>query len=418
MAEVLFKAEIISPPSASIIITSTKGNQLKVGQLKKYAFPNQEWHGEEGVVTISLSGSGKALTPIALVSDQPLGVIDKESFSVLSEKLIAHGRKIQGFQFHATLESAPATIANIKLDPESIQYPKVWVTEQPLVKETKLGYLEELNTLLKQKYQKKNNQGLLHDDEAYLGAVRLNDEYFKVFMQQRGQNSESIKAIADEIERQLEGESFIGVAQKGNIEEIYFCITIPTERSQEQTAAKITDTFKFPLEYDQMENGQRTKFIAIPVDELQEIISQTDKVTATSSNLSQKLNNQEINLKLPNTDQQDLKKAHAEDISTPQAVQREDWEKLMLKDALLSLKANPANTGEEIQTATFAQNKYRVVYYSPLETLRIVDEVGHRGTLYKAQKGQSAQVCQFSEDEKKSFQQESQQYQCRDLQQE
>ncbi|QIR37260.1 hypothetical protein HCG51_11405 [Tolypothrix sp. PCC 7910] len=117
-----FKAEIISLPSASIIITSTKGNQLKVGHLKKYAFPNQEWHGEEGVVTISLSGSGKALTPIALVNDQPLGVIDKESFSVLSEKLIAHGRKIQGFQFHATLESAAATIANIKLDPESIQY--------------------------------------------------------------------------------------------------------------------------------------------------------------------------------------------------------------------------------------------------------------------------------------------------------
>ncbi|NJR76787.1 MAG: hypothetical protein HC773_31135, partial [Scytonema sp. CRU_2_7] len=41
-----FAAEITSPPSASVVITSTKGNKLKVGQLKKYAGTNQEWKGE------------------------------------------------------------------------------------------------------------------------------------------------------------------------------------------------------------------------------------------------------------------------------------------------------------------------------------------------------------------------------------
>jgi hypothetical protein len=41
-----------------------------------------------------------------------------------------------------------------------------------------------------------------------------------------------------------------------------------------------------------------------------------------------------------------------------QSVKREEWEKNMLILALASLKDNPANTGEEIQTATFTQGKY------------------------------------------------------------
>jgi hypothetical protein len=67
-----FATEISSPPNASVIITSTQGNQLKVGQMKKYAFAEQEWNGEDGVITIKIAGRGKAFTPIAFVDDKPL----------------------------------------------------------------------------------------------------------------------------------------------------------------------------------------------------------------------------------------------------------------------------------------------------------------------------------------------------------
>jgi hypothetical protein len=86
-------------------------------------------------------------------------------------------------------------------------------------------------------------------------------------------------------------------------------------------------------------------------------------------------------------------------------VQREEWEKQMLKLAIAGLKANPANTGEEMQTATFGNGKYRAIYHTPSEMLRIVDEENHRGTLYKVQKEKSVQVCKFTSDEKRSFEQ-------------
>lgn len=92
---------------------------------------------------------------------------------------------------------------------------------------------------------------------------------------------------------------------------------------------------------------------------------------------------------------------------TPQieSVKREEWEKQMLKQAIACLKENPANTGEEMQTATFGDGKYRVIYYEPSEMLRIVDEENHRGTLYKVQRGNPSQMCEFTSDEKRSFEQ-------------
>ena len=65
--------------------------------------------------------------------------------------------------------------------------------------------------------------------------------------------------------------------------------------------------------------------------------------------------------------------------------------------------SDPANTSEEIQTATFSDDKYRVIHHTPSQMLRIIDEENQRGTLYKAQRGKPALVCNFTEDEKKSF---------------
>jgi hypothetical protein len=239
-----FTAEITSPPSASVIITSTQGNQLKVGHLKKYAFPNQEWKGEDGVIAMKIAGSGKAVTPVVFVDDKPLGVVDKESFKLLSERLNARGIKVDGFKFQGRLESAPATIANIKVDSETIRYPQVWTRQEALVKEKK---------------------------------IKANEK-----------------------------------------------VSVRTE--------------------------------------------------------------------IPTTD-------------TPQieSVKREAWEKQMLKQAIACLKENPANTGEEMQTATFGDGKYRAIYHEPSEMLRVVDEVGNRGTLYKLRREEAVQVCKFTDEEKRDF---------------
>ncbi len=83
---------------------------------------------------------------------------------------------VQGFKFKGTLESAPATIANIKVDPQTIRYPQFWTKEERLVKEKKISLLDELKPILKEKYPEKINQGLLHDEDASLGVVAVKSE--------------------------------------------------------------------------------------------------------------------------------------------------------------------------------------------------------------------------------------------------
>ncbi len=407
-----FTAEITSPVSASVIIMSSKGNQLKVGQLKKYEAADREWKGEERIITIKLSNIGKTIKPIALIDDKPLGEIDKESFKLLSDKLNARGIKVEGFKFEGKLESSPATIAHIKVDSQTVRYPYIWTKEDFLVTDKKVSLLDKLKPILKEKYPVKENQGLLHDESASLGVIPIKNEYFESFLQEKNIDAEIFKKLSDEIDQKFGVECLVGIANKDNIEELYFCVTVPTEVSEQKTAARIDDALNFPLLYDQLQNGRRTKFIAIELKELQKLINQIESQTKQST--------------IQPTDEKvsDVKNHIEKDISAavpgnaPLKVKREEWEKQMLKLALASLKENPANAGEEIQTATFSDDKYRVIHHTPSEMLRIVDEENHRGTLYKVQKGKPVQVCKFTENEKRSFEHDAKQQHLKNLQQE
>ncbi len=419
-----------------------------MGQLKKYEAVPREWDQAEGKITIKLSNLGKAVKPIALVDDKPLGVIDKESFNVLTEKLTSRGIKVEGFKFEGKLESSPATIAHIKVDPQTIQYPQAWIKEEPLVTDKNKSLLDELKPILKDKYQEKENKGLLHDSEASLGVLPIKNEYFESFLKEKNIDTEIFQKLSEEIDKKFGVESLIGIANKDNIEELYFCVTVPTEVSEQKTAARINDKLNLPLEYDQLQNGQRTKFIAIELSELRELINQTENqmkeeglMLGKSLNFSQthkvvdngasiheeKMLKEKSSFYLPPKRTTDAKvtdnknfiqtnvqaAVHTEESpqlpplllpETSPSVKREDWEKQMLKQALASLKENPANAGEEIQTATFGGAKYRVIHHTPSEMLRIVDEKeNHRGTLYKAQRGKPTLVSNFTENEKKSF---------------
>ncbi len=407
-----FSAEITSPPSASVVITSTKGNQLKVGQLKKYDAVSREWNGEQGIVKIKLSNVGSSVKPIALVDDKPLGVIDKESFKVLSEKLNSRGIQIEGFKFEGKLESSPATIAHIKVDPQTIQYPQTWIKEEPLVTDNKKSLLDELKQILNEIYHEKENKGLLHDSEASLGVLPIKNEYFESFLKEKNIEPEVFQKLSEEIDKKFGVESLIGIANKDNIEELYFCVTVPTKVSEQKTAARIKDTLNFPLEYDQLQNGQRTKFIAIELNELRELINEIGNKNQIKESKTQQVevkaihetNSVENNTHIAASKENNSNLSPLPLPETSVSVKREEWEKQMLKQALASLKENPANADEEIQTATFGDGKYRVIHHIPSEMLRIVDEKeNHRGTLYKAQRGKPVLVCNFTEDEKKSF---------------
>ncbi|MCL1474673.1 hypothetical protein [Argonema antarcticum] len=536
-----FEATIESPPGASVIVTSSKGNQLKVGQLKKYAFPEREWDGEAGTVTIQVQNSKSA---IALVDGKPLGVIDKESLAELTEKLSEKGISVQGFQFKANLESAPATIAHIKVDSATVKYPEVWTKEEPLVKPKRLSLTDALKPLLRERYPEKTT-ALMHDDAADFKAYLIPGDEVESFMRTKDKEIGLISTLAKEIDRKFGVSSFVAIADKGEGEELYFGILLPTDKSESKTASRLIAAFNFPLEYEQIQGGQHTKLIAVPLDQMQSLLNTAASKVQNSGEINisavpektesaqvQSLLNVEptnplANLaplnekvavhfqkdvamaematqfigfsaaspgrpsstrnyqqawgerantgvyskndiimvsgsgpwrgvtdeKIEQTFQQHyvplLEKGVAAGASfvvgdapgtdklvaaflaekgyrleqqdgfkrcTPEVVQvadasqqpsvpvREEWEKKMLTSAIKSLKANPINVDEEIQTATFGEgSKYRVILHAPTETLRVVDDIYNRGTLYKANKGCPALICNFDEAEKQSF---------------
>ncbi len=83
--------------------------------------------------------------------------------------------------------------------------------------------------------------------------------------------------------------------------------------------------------------------------------------------------------------------------------QRPDWEKNMVAAAFSSLKTVAEDPNHRRVTA-FGRN-YVAVYNSQDKSLRILDSIGDRGLVYKAEQGKAPSVCQFSEAEKAAFQQ-------------
>ncbi|RUT03851.1 hypothetical protein DSM106972_047650 [Dulcicalothrix desertica PCC 7102] len=400
-----FEAEITSPKSAAVIITSTQGNQLKVGQLKKYAFADREWKGEQGTITINCSQNSNAAKPIALVDGKPLGVIDSESFAALSEKLRAHGKQVQGFQFKATLESAPATVANIKVNAETIKYPEIWTSEQAPVKNKQPTLLEFLKPLLKEEYKQKNHQALLHDDEASLKAVPINSDLLQTLIPD---NLETLKQLSQEINKKLGTESFIAIAQKGTEKELYFCSHLNSTHSNQADTTQITDTLNFPLEYDQLQNSKRTKFIAVPLDELllnifkaeQQMQLHRNQATAAKSNIATEKQNPKAN----KTNQQQLDKAassrnpHSGEVV---GVRRPNWEQNLINASFAAIKDNPVNKDEVLQTGII-DSKYVAIYHAQKQTLSIVND--NQEVIYKAAKNQEASINKLTTEEQQYWQ--------------
>ncbi len=122
-------AAITSPPSKSVIITSLKNsdNKLQIDHVNKYAFKSHEWQNEQANINLVIGQTNphKAPTVFAKIDNKILGTVNKKSVTFLQEKLNAVGKSIQGFSFFGILKNAPASYADITIDPSTVKFPQI-----------------------------------------------------------------------------------------------------------------------------------------------------------------------------------------------------------------------------------------------------------------------------------------------------
>ncbi|PSF28338.1 hypothetical protein C7H19_24720 [Aphanothece hegewaldii CCALA 016] len=138
-----FKAAIVADPSTGVIATTPKGNTLKIGQIKNFAYREREWQKEEGKLTVTLvkNGRGKEM-PLVTVDGNAMGVLDRESEMKLRERSLLNNK---GFTFSARLENSPPTTAQIHVQPETVIYP--WQQKE------QEKQLEAKRTVYREKYE-------------------------------------------------------------------------------------------------------------------------------------------------------------------------------------------------------------------------------------------------------------------------
>ncbi|MGB3653435.1 MAG: hypothetical protein WBA41_19750, partial [Rivularia sp. (in: cyanobacteria)] len=127
-------ASINSPPSKSVIITSLKNpdNKLQIDNVNKYAFKSRQWQNEQANITLVVGQTNPRKAPniIAKIDNQILGTVNKKSVKFLQEKLAAVGKSIQGFSFSGILKNAPASYADILIDPSTVKFPQLETTPE------------------------------------------------------------------------------------------------------------------------------------------------------------------------------------------------------------------------------------------------------------------------------------------------
>ena len=127
-------AAITSPPNKSVIITSLKNsdNKLQIDNVNKYAFKSRHWQNEQANITLVIGQTNPRKVPtfLAKIDNQILGTVNKKSVKFLQEKLAAAGKSIQGFKFSGTLKNAPASYADIVIDPSTVKFPQIETTSE------------------------------------------------------------------------------------------------------------------------------------------------------------------------------------------------------------------------------------------------------------------------------------------------
>lgn len=131
-------ATITSSPSNSLIVTSLKNpdNKLQIDNTNQYTFAGRDWKGEQANITFNVQQPDtlKAPVVIALLGNQALGVLNKQSTNFLLSQLAKSGKKIQGLTIIGIVNNAPASYADIVIDPNSFKLEDIQANNnQPFV---------------------------------------------------------------------------------------------------------------------------------------------------------------------------------------------------------------------------------------------------------------------------------------------
>jgi hypothetical protein len=364
-------AAVFTPPGAGITATLEDGSTLRIGVLKNYDYALSDFQGVSANLEIGFKSPPKHWQkpiPVALLDGKILGEIkDKPTLELLKQE----GLLKEGAIISVTLRRDRSSIANIEIDPTTVEYPQVINQDKAYKTESRSDRL--LPTLLaREDYEWEVSPGEFVEKPTIRLAVD-NRSYQKLetYFSKRGI---SIAKATNHYDIQLEH-------QLG-----YDVVRIPTENLPTAVSEKLLSRFGTSLDAH-WECGEETSpRNGSYYQKLEEIARSPERVERISE------------LQACQSQQRD---SSGRNVSS--RCIREPWEKQMLTEALLCLKTSLILSDEKVQVASFKQKKYLVILDVDRDTLSIVNKQDRQEIIYQAKRGEVAVINQFSDEEKKSF---------------
>jgi hypothetical protein len=341
------EAVIVTPPSASVTATTAKGNTIKITQVGKHDFANHKFKNEQATITIGFKDNPKPHKPpipVVQMENKVLGVIDKES----AAQLHAHNKLKPGVSLAVSLESAPSTFAYLKVDASTVTYPERWTRDKDA----------------------RVSNPLPEEEIVAVSTPQVSAPDVSVTATTPKGNTLNITQVQN---HEWAGHNFNG----------------------ESAIIKIDIKNNLPVA---LVEG---KVLGVLDDESADKLRKID-LLKPGSGLMASLQIEGAQLsRLRETPEQVADAPNTPDKEATQ--ERPNWERKVISTVFKSLEANPSNPTSETKVARFGDGKYAAVFNTHNQTLQILDATGERGTLYKAQKGQTAEIIKFTENEKASF---------------
>jgi len=348
-----------------------------------------------------------------------LGAIEKESFAALKEKLTATGVPVQGFQFTATLKDNPATIAHLVVDPQTVRYPEKW-TQSNQATQLENAIAPNDGTTVSVDNQTTPKTAIAQGKPPIAEESKTPPTQSKNPLADLTPINSAVAArMTKDIAMAEVATQFIGISAAPPD-------TPSSTRNYQKAWGDRANTGEYSANDTIMVSGSGP-WRGVSEEKIKEVFAQQyipllKRAVAAGASFvvgdakgTDRLVQQFL---AENGYQFERKDGFVQCVpenvrvldttaTSPSTAIRQPWEQKMLSLAFQSLQASSTNMSEEIQTATFAHANFRAIYHAPTETLHIVDENNHRGTLYKAKKGEKATICEFKQDEKEGFLQQA-----------
>ena len=124
-----FTANLSSPLGAYVMATTPKGNEIKIGQIKNFAFKDNQWKDKPANLKLGYEWIKNKKEPVALLEGKILGIVHRDSVKDLKN---VKGQNLieQGYSPQVTLTRSPSTIVDLKLDVDSLVYP--WTSQSEI----------------------------------------------------------------------------------------------------------------------------------------------------------------------------------------------------------------------------------------------------------------------------------------------